>query len=50
MFLKDFAIDCFDFLANTHNKFFLNLDGLSDDKVVSFDQMNIILCKTSWNF
>ena len=33
----DFAIDCFDFLTNTHfhNKFALNSNGLSDDKVVS---------------
>ena len=31
-------INCFDFLANSHfyNTFFLNLNGLSDEKVVSF--------------
>ena len=33
----NFVINCLDFLTNTHfyNKFFLNLNGLSDDKVVS---------------
>ena len=36
--LLNFVIDCFNFLTNSHvyNKFFLNLNGLSDDKVVSF--------------
>ena len=34
----NFAIDCFDFLTNNHfyNKFFLNCNGLSYDKVVLF--------------
>ena len=37
-FVLLFVINCFDFLPNTHfcNKFLLNLNGLSDDKVVSF--------------
>ena len=36
--LLNFVIDCFDFLTNTHiyNKFFLNRNGLSDNKVVLF--------------
>ena len=36
--LLNFVVDYFNFLTNTHfyNKFFLNLNGLSDDKVVSF--------------
>ena len=36
--LVDFVIDCVDFHTNTHfyNKFFLNLNGLSYEKVVSF--------------
>ena len=32
----DFVIHCFNFLTNSHfyNKLFLNLNGLSDDRVV----------------
>ena len=38
LFLLNFVIDCFNLLINTHfyNKFFLNCNGLSDDKVVLF--------------
>ena len=33
-----FVVECFDFLTNTlfSNEFFLNLNGLSDNKVVPF--------------
>ena len=36
--LLDFVIDCFNFLTNNNfcNEFFLSLNKLSNDKVVSF--------------
>ena len=38
--LLNFVTHCFNFLTNTHfyNKFFLNRNGLSDEKVVSFNK------------
>ena len=41
--LLNFVIDCLGFLTNTHfyNEFFLNLNGLFDDKVVPLTKKRI---------